>query len=366
MQLWNEFIAGSDIAYKTIYDTHIQSLYKFGLNFTRDEDLIQDCVHDLFIDLHKYRSRLKKTNNIKTYLFISLKRKIIRVLEKEGKHMQLNAENLPFFYSLTNEDEAENELKNRRFELIEKAMAELSNRQRDTIMIEHLWEFVSIPPSEGVRTNDWKYFRYVNDQSREELYNLKKDPKEIDNLAKKPEFQKELKTLRNEMDVLAKKYADPYSGIPSGLMVEYIREPKNVAINDSKPEYSWVVPKEAVFQNAYQILVASSKANIENNLGDVWNSGQVRGKVSTNVEHTGKPLNPNSKYFWKVRIWDRDNRLSEYSVFQEFKTGTFTGNISTGNSFHIERINPKKIEKTGADSYFVDFGKDAFGTLELD
>jgi len=38
MQLWNEFIAGSDIAYKAIYDTHIQSLHKFGLHFTRDED----------------------------------------------------------------------------------------------------------------------------------------------------------------------------------------------------------------------------------------------------------------------------------------------------------------------------------------
>jgi alpha-L-rhamnosidase len=38
---------------------------------------------------------------------------------------------------------------------------------RDTILIEHLWEFENIPPSEGVRTADWKYFRYVNDKSWE-------------------------------------------------------------------------------------------------------------------------------------------------------------------------------------------------------
>lgn len=240
------------------------------------------------------------------------------------------------------------------------------NVQRDTVMIEHLWEFVSIPPSEGVRTNDWKYFRYVNDKSWEELYNLKEDAREINNLATNPEYKKVLVDLRAKNDELAKKYADPYSGIPSGLMVEYIREPKNVAINDSKPEYCWVVPKKAVSQNAYQILVASTKDNIENNIGDVWNSGQVRGKVSTNVEHAGKPLAPNSSYFWKVRVWDIDNRLSEYSPVQEFKTGTLSGNVSTGNAFHIERINPVKIEKTGTESYFVDFGKDAFGTLELD
>jgi arylsulfatase A-like enzyme len=89
-----------------------------------------------------------------------------------------------------------------------------SSNLRDTVLIEHLWEFASIPPSEGLRTNEWKYFRYVNEKSWEELYHLKKDPKEIDNLAKKPEFQKELKTLRNELDVLGKKYADPQGCTP--------------------------------------------------------------------------------------------------------------------------------------------------------
>ncbi|MGC9353598.1 MAG: sulfatase family protein, partial [Mariniphaga sp.] len=59
---------------------------------------------------------------------------------------------------------------------------------RDTVLIEHLWEFENIPPSEGVRTSEWKYFRYVNDKSWEELYNLKNDPKETENLASKPEY----------------------------------------------------------------------------------------------------------------------------------------------------------------------------------
>lgn len=208
--------------------------------------------------------------------------------------------------------------------LVPAVMGKRDNVDRDTVLIEHLWEFVSIPASEGVRTSEWKYFRYVNDKSWEELYNLKSDPRETINLAKEPEFEKELNSLRKGMDFLARKYADPYSGIPSGLMVESIRDPKNIDINDSKPEYSWVIPKEAVFQSAYQVLVASSKSHIENNVGDVWNSGKVLWKVSSAVEHAGKPLNPNSKYFWKVRIWDSDNRLSEYSGVQEFKTGSET------------------------------------------
>ncbi len=140
VQLWIDFVSGSDVAYKNIYDTYLQPLCKFGRNFTKNEDLLQDCVHDLFIDLHKYRSRLKKTNNIKLYLFISLKRKIIRTLVAEGKYRQLNTENIPFFYSLTSAEENESEINNRRFELIEKAMSELSNRQREAIYLRFVSE----------------------------------------------------------------------------------------------------------------------------------------------------------------------------------------------------------------------------------
>ena len=236
---------------------------------------------------------------------------------------------------------------------------------RDTILIEHLWEFENIPPSEGVRTAEWKYMRYVNDKSSEELYNLKSDPKEIDNLAAKPEYQKVLQEFRRKNDELGKKYADPYSGIPSGLTVEYIRDPRFTKIIDSKPEFSWIVPKEAVIQKAYQILVSSTKEKIDNNIGDVWDSGNVRSSKSTDVELGSEPLKPNTTYFWKVRVFDKDNRLSEYSAPQQFTTGAFGDKLTSHNWFQIEKIKPVDFKKNADGSYFADFGKDAFGTLEI-
>jgi RNA polymerase sigma factor (sigma-70 family) len=140
IQLWDKFVAGDDVAYKNIYDAYVQSLYKFGRNFTKDEELLQDCVHDLFIDMYKYRSRLKKTNNIKLYLFISLKHKIFRTIKAEGRYKQLNNENIPFIYSLISEEENEFEIKTKRFELLEKAMRELSSRQREAIYLRFVSE----------------------------------------------------------------------------------------------------------------------------------------------------------------------------------------------------------------------------------
>jgi len=197
------------------------------------------------------------------------------------------------------------------------------------------------------------------------LYNLKNDPKETENLAANQEYAEVLKKLRNKLDRLTKEYADPYSGVPTGLTVEYIRDPRFIKIIDSKPEFSWVVPKEAVIQKGYQILVASSKQNIGNNIGDVWESGNVRSSKSADVEFGGKPLSENTEYFWKVRIFDQDNRLSEYSEPQYFQTGEFGEKLTSHNWFQIEKIKPAGFKKNDDGSYFIDFGKAAFGTLEL-
>ncbi|MDF1573513.1 MAG: family 78 glycoside hydrolase catalytic domain, partial [Bacteroidales bacterium] len=237
--------------------------------------------------------------------------------------------------------------------------------QRDTILIEHLWEFENIPPSEGVRTYEWKYFRYLNDKSAEELYNLVSDPMEINNLASDPKYQQKLQEFRRKNDELGRRFADPYSGIPYGLTVEYIREPLGTKIIDSKPEFSWIVPKEAEMQKAYQVLVSSSRNLAEQNIGDVWNSGRISSSRSADIEFNGRDLKENSTYFWRVRIFDKDNRLSEYSEIQKFTTGTFEGNLTSENIFQVEKIEPEKFVQHSDGVYFVDFGKAAFGTVEL-
>ena len=87
---------------------------------------------------------------------------------------------------------------------------ENTSLHRDTVLIEHLWEFDHIPPSEGIRTQEWKYFRYVNDKSIEELYHLSQDPRETNNLAKQADYQEVLVRLRQACDRLIRQYKDPF------------------------------------------------------------------------------------------------------------------------------------------------------------
>ena len=68
---------------------------------------------------------------------------------------------------------------------------------RTAFVAEHLWKVAIIPASEGIRTKDWKYFRYQDNPEHEELYNLLKDPLEKKNLAGNPKYQKILNEMRN-------------------------------------------------------------------------------------------------------------------------------------------------------------------------
>jgi len=134
--LWNDFIKGNEDAFRLIYNSHVQALFKYGCNFTHDEALVKDCIHDVFIDLSKYRPGLSMTNNIRLYLYKSLKRKIIRSLTNGAIFGTLDTEKLPFHYSISVEDELiDNEFEQQRYQQLDKAMLTLSPRQKEAIYL---------------------------------------------------------------------------------------------------------------------------------------------------------------------------------------------------------------------------------------
>ncbi len=153
--------------------------------------------------------------------------------------------------------------------------------------------------------------------------------------------------------------------IPHGLSVEFIRKPENTPLMDSRPEFSWLLPKKMAFQVGYQILVATSKEALEANQGDIWDSGWVRSSQSTNVSLKGQPLPEARHFFWKVRCYGQQGKVSAWSQPQMFRTGIYSDKITTSNIAQIEHIKPVEHRKNADGSYFLDFGKAAFATFNL-
>ena len=112
---------------------------------------------------------------------------------------------------------------------------------------------------------------------------------------------------------------------PTHLKVEYLESPQG--IETRTPRFSWLLhhPGNGQSQTAYQLLVCSSIKDLENGKGSLWDSGQVKSTETVNVPYGGSPLTSHSLYFWCVRWWDSDGKVSPYSEISQFGTAFING-----------------------------------------
>lgn len=135
--LWESFKRGDDKAFFNLYDQYVDILLGFGLHFSRDIDLIKDCIHDLFLDLYKYRKQLSGTDNIKFYMFRSLKRKIQKELSKKSIFSSEEESKYAFSELEPAYDDViiKTEIKEENSELLKSAMSNLTNQQREALFL---------------------------------------------------------------------------------------------------------------------------------------------------------------------------------------------------------------------------------------
>ena len=100
---------------------------------------------------------------------------------------------------------------------------------------------------------------------------------------------------------------------PSDLKCDYSVHP--LAVENHNPGLSWILnsDKRNQKQTAYQILVASSEEILSRNIGDLWDSEKVESDESIHIMYNGKPLSSGLRCWWKVRVWDKGNKKSEWS-----------------------------------------------------
>jgi RNA polymerase sigma factor (sigma-70 family) len=75
---WQAFRKGNKEAFAKIYKDHVRDLINYGYKVTTDRRLIEDSIHDLFVELWQSRARLSATTSVRFYLFRALRYKIIR------------------------------------------------------------------------------------------------------------------------------------------------------------------------------------------------------------------------------------------------------------------------------------------------
>ena len=96
-----------------------------------------------------------------------------------------------------------------------------------------------------------------------------------------------------------------------------------VGYYESLPRFSWAMSDEntqSKHQSAYQIQVSSSLDSLLTK-PDKWDSKKVLSNEMAWIDYHGAPLSSRDEVFWRVRIWDENDRVSQWSDVAKLELG---------------------------------------------
>ncbi|GHU88376.1 DNA-directed RNA polymerase sigma-70 factor [Bacteroidia bacterium] len=132
----NDFRERDDKAFSLLFETYLDPLYRYGMKFVSDENIVKDCIQDLFVKIYDNDIILPDVQNLKFYLFLALKNLIINAIKKNSRLSYVSPEDLPFITSYQySEEEEQDGIDDEVKEQFGKVLSILSPRQKEAIYL---------------------------------------------------------------------------------------------------------------------------------------------------------------------------------------------------------------------------------------
>lgn len=174
--LWMSFKNGDDRSFELIYRKYADALFRYGIQFTSNESLVKDAIHDVYVKLYNDRQRLKTEVNIKFYLFTCLKNHLYNLLKRELFFDKVDIEENEYLDPGAEEQVTLTLNQSELQETVRKVLGMLTDRQREII-----------------------YYRYIEELSIEEIAVLM----DMNYQSVQNSIQRSIKKIRESFPVLA-------------------------------------------------------------------------------------------------------------------------------------------------------------------
>lgn len=141
-QVAAEFCAGNDRAFSELYDLYVNILFNYGMKLTQDQEMLKDCIHDVFTKVYMKRHEKHTINNLSSYLLISLKN---RILDEFRRNTFMDETEVDSYAFKRATDDVEHDYLETERQLMQNAkvshlMKNLTRRQRQAITLYYLEE----------------------------------------------------------------------------------------------------------------------------------------------------------------------------------------------------------------------------------
>ena len=135
--IWKKFVNGDYSCFKQLFHKHYKVMYGYGVKLCENPELVKDSIQDLFVTLWERRETLDHINSPKVYLYVSLRRNILRQLKKDQKFngKLINEDSSDFAEFGMEEFIIKKESIYQQKQKVLKALNRLSPRQREVVYL---------------------------------------------------------------------------------------------------------------------------------------------------------------------------------------------------------------------------------------
>jgi len=138
--LWKSFRNGDNDSFELIYKNYADILFRYGIQFTSNESLVKDAIHDVYVKLYNDRLRLKTEVNIKFYLFTCLKNHLYNLLKRELFFDKVDLEEDEYLDPCAEEQVTVTLNQKELQQTVRKVLSMLTDRQREIIYYRYMEE----------------------------------------------------------------------------------------------------------------------------------------------------------------------------------------------------------------------------------
>jgi alpha-L-rhamnosidase len=136
---------------------------------------------------------------------------------------------------------------------------------------------------------------------------------------------------------------------PTNLRCEHLVDP--IGVDVKTPRLGWIVESGGrnQKQSAYQIRVASSDVDPRQDRGGLWDSGKIESNQTIDIVYQGKRLVADQRCFWKVRVWDRDGKPSDWSAPAKWTVGLTSADWNDSKWIGFEKTHQTALQDAPLD-----------------
>lgn len=135
--LWESLRKGNELAFSAIYKKYVQPLFNYGMHIHSNQELVKDCIQELFTKFWMQKELLNPVEKVGFYLFRSYRNLLFQKMEANSKSVGLDIESIDQRLEDLSIELAwiEAELVNERHLSLHKAINQLSPRQQEAVLL---------------------------------------------------------------------------------------------------------------------------------------------------------------------------------------------------------------------------------------